>query len=319
MEKSAPKTSQTKDAPKAAKVETTPPKTKPTKTAPAVVKPVVGEPSAKPTKAPKVPAPVLAEPAETTAKVAKAVKPVKDVKPAKDVKPESAAVVEVVPTTMALAPVKEPKESKKAVKPPTAKSIAADAISALAVATPSAAALAENAVKAAKPTPAPTPRVAPTPAKGSLVPITPRLVKLLKAPSLNLEDPFDGIDELSEGQFLTQQQEVLIIERRQYESSATMLQAEADQLAADMEPGDVQFDDESGEGTGVSVERERDIAMAQKASETVDEIDRALNRIGIGTYGYCIECHEMINRDRLRAMPFAVLCMKCKTGGLSRR
>lgn len=320
MEKTAPKTSQTKDAPKAPKVETTPPKTKPTKTAPAVVEPVVGEAaSVKPTKAPKQLSNVLAEPAETTAKVAKAVKPVKDVKAAKDAKPETAVVVEVVPTAIAPAPVKEPKESKKAVKPPTAKSIAADAISALAVATPSAAALAENAVKAAKPAPAPTPRVAPTPAKGSLVPITPRLVKLLKAPALNLEDPFDGIDDLSEGQFLTQQQEVLIIERRQYESSATMLQAEADQLAADMEPGDVQFDDESGEGTGVSVERERDIAMAQKASETVDEIDRALNRIGIGTYGYCIECHEMINRDRLRAMPFAVLCMKCKTGGLSRR
>ena len=144
-------------------------------------------------------------------------------------------------------------------------------------------------------------------------------MKLLKAPPLNPDDPFDGIDELSEGQFLSQQQEVLINERRQYESSATMLQAEADQLAADMEPGDVQFDDESGEGTGVSVERERDIAMAQKANETVDEIDRALHRLRIGTYGYCVECHEMINRDRLRAMPFAVLCMKCKTGGLSRR
>jgi DnaK suppressor protein len=268
---------------------------------------VTTEKAAKAVKAPKV-----AKSAPEPGLDAAAVLAEKPAKAAKSAKP-AAEDVAVIPV------VKEPKESKKAVKPPTAKSIAADAISALAVATPSAAALAENAAKATKPTPAPTPRVAATPAKGSLVPITPRLVKLLKAPALNPDDPFDGIDELSEGQFLSQQQEVLTNERRQYESSANMLQAEADQLAADMEPGDVQFDDESGEGTGVSVERERDIAMAQKANETVDEIDRALHRIGIGTYGYCIECHEMIHRDRLRAMPFAVLCMKCKTGGLSRR
>jgi DnaK suppressor protein len=274
----------------------------------------------KPVKAAKVPKATSVEAEAVASEIAKADKSDKPAKAEKPAKADKAVKVDKTADEVAMAPaVKEPRESKKAVKPPTAKSIAADAISALAVATPSAAALAENAAKATKPTPAPTPRVAAVPAKGSLVPVTPRLVKLVKAPALNPDDPFDGIEELSEGQFLSQQQEVLTNERRQYESSANMLQAEADQLAADMEPGDVQFDDESGEGTGVSVERERDIAMAQKANETVDEIDRALHRIGIGTYGYCIECHEMINRDRLRAMPFAVLCMKCKTGGLSRR
>ncbi len=315
MEKTAPKTSSTSTkgeakAPKVTKAEVDATETSPVKTKAAVKVAATPKPEAVPAEA----------------KVAKATKPVMavtevvvtpeaPVKAPKASKPVKAVAVDTAPAPV----VKEPKESKKAVKPPTAKSIAADAISALAVATPSAAALAENAAKVTKPTPAPTPRVAVTPAKGSLVPVTPRLVKLLKAPALNPDDPFDRIDELSEGQFLSQQQEVLTNERRQYESSANMLQAEADQLAADMEPGDVQFDDESGEGTGVSVERERDIAMAQKANETVDEIDRALHRIGIGTYGYCIECHEMIHRDRLRAMPFAVLCMKCKTGGLSRR
>ncbi len=325
MEKTAPKASSTSTkgdakAPKSEHVETQeimPPKAKAAKV-PAKASISTGK------------AVVLtgAESEEIESASAKPVKATKAIKTSA-VPPEAAAVekpVKAGKTSKSLADevpvppvIKEPKESKKAVKAPTAKSIAADAISALAVATPSAAALAENAAKAFKPTPAPTPRVAATPAKGSLVPITPRPVKLLKAPALNPNDPFDGIEELSEGQFLSQQLEVLTNERRQYESSATMLQAEADQLAADMEPGDVQFDDESGEGTGVSVERERDIAMAQKANETVDEIDRALHRIGIGTYGYCIECHEMINRDRLRAMPFAVLCMKCKTGGLSRR
>ena len=146
-----------------------------------------------------------------------------------------------------------------------------------------------------------------------------RPVKLLKAPALNPDDPFDGIDELSEGQFLTQQRESLLAERATYTQQAEMLRAEADLLVFDMEPGDVQFDDESGEGTGVSVERERDLAMSAQAYLFVDEIDRALIRIATGAYGYCESCQEPIMRARLRAMPFATQCISCKNGGLSRR
>ena len=149
--------------------------------------------------------------------------------------------------------------------------------------------------------------------------IAPKPVKLVKAPALNFDDPFEGIDELSEGQFLYQQRELLLHERGVYAEQARMLRAEADQIAADMEPGDVQFDDESGEGAGVTIERERDLAMSAQASLTVDEIDRALVRVGNGVYGYCEHCHELIMRARLRAMPSATLCIRCKNGGLSRR
>ena len=149
--------------------------------------------------------------------------------------------------------------------------------------------------------------------------IAPKPVKLVKAPALNFDDPFEGIDELSEGQFLYQQRELLFHERGVYAEQARMLRAEADQIAADMEPGDVQFDDESGEGAGVTIERERDLAMSAQASLTVDEIDRALVRVGNGVYGYCEHCHELIMRARLRAMPSATLCIRCKNGGLSRR
>ena len=151
---------------------------------------------------------------------------------------------------------------------------------------------------------------------------TPRVfkpVKLLKAPAVNQDDPFDGIDDLSEGQFLSQQRDLLLAERATYTQQAEMLRAEADLLVFDMEPGDVQFDDESGEGTGVSVERERDLAMSAQAYVFVDEIDRALVRTETGAYGYCESCQEPIMRARLRAMPFATQCISCKNGGLSRR
>ena len=37
------------------------------------------------------------------------------------------------------------------------------------------------------------------------------------------------------------------------------------------------------------------------------------------TYGGCERCYQAIPKARLRALPFARLCVACKSGGLSRR
>ena len=140
-----------------------------------------------------------------------------------------------------------------------------------------------------------------------------------KVPAIDANDPFEGMDELSDADFLAQQRTLLWSERETYSNQAEMLRAEADQLAIDMEPGDVQFDDESGEGAGTSVERERDLAMSAQALQTVVEIDRALARMDARVYGVCDNCNTWIMRARLRAMPYATLCIACKNGGLSRR
>ncbi len=79
--------------------------------------------------------------------------------------------------------------------------------------------------------------------------------------------------------FLDEQRELLLmIEREIYSGQATDLKAEADSLAQEREPGDVQFDEESGEGGTVTVDRERDLAMAAQALIAVEEIDDALER-----------------------------------------
>ena len=52
--------------------------------------------------------------------------------------------------------------------------------------------------------------------------------------------------------------------------------------------GDVQFDDESGEGDTMVVERERDLALSAQARQTVADIDAALERMADGTYGYSL-------------------------------
>jgi DnaK suppressor protein len=119
--------------------------------------------------------------------------------------------------------------------------------------------------------------------------------------------------------FLDEVRDLLIADRAIYQEQATSLRAEADSLALEREPGDVQFDEESGEGGTVTVDRERNLALSGQALLAVEEIDDALKRIEDKTYGYCERCFQPIPKPRLRALPYARLCVACKSGGLSRR
>ena len=122
-----------------------------------------------------------------------------------------------------------------------------------------------------------------------------------------------------DAKFLEEVRELLLADRAIYQEQATSLRAEADSLALEREPGDVQFDEESGEGGTVTVDRERNLALSGQATLAVEEIDDALKRIDEKTYGYCERCFQPIPKPRLRALPYARLCVACKSGGLSRR
>jgi DnaK suppressor protein len=119
--------------------------------------------------------------------------------------------------------------------------------------------------------------------------------------------------------FLDEVRDLLRADRAIYQEQATSLRAEADSLALEREPGDVQFDEESGEGGTVTVDRERNLALSGQAILAVEEIDDAVRRIDDKTYGYCERCFQPIPKPRLRALPYARLCVACKSGGLSRR
>lgn len=119
--------------------------------------------------------------------------------------------------------------------------------------------------------------------------------------------------------FLEGQLAELEIERANYIRQADSLQAEADSLTEDREPGDVQFDEESGEGDTLAVERERDLTLSAQARAAVEQIDTAIDKIHAGTYGECEKCGTAIPKERLKALPYAALCVKCKSGGLGLR
>ena len=140
-----------------------------------------------------------------------------------------------------------------------------------------------------------------------------------KAPSSAKKATAAKTDDAGGDRFLVEQRALLLSERESYERQAEALRAEAEQMAAEMEPGDVQFDEESGEGGTMSVERERDLTLSAQARAAIDEIDRALAKIDNGRYGTCEQCGNPIPKVRLKALPYASLCVGCKSGGLSRR
>ena len=119
--------------------------------------------------------------------------------------------------------------------------------------------------------------------------------------------------------FFQRQRELLVAERNNYTRQAEELRAQAEALALEHEPGDVQFDEEGGEGGTANVDRELDLHLSAQARAAIDEIDAALAKIEAGTYGDCESCGRPIPEARLEALPHARLCVTCKSGGLTAR
>ena len=113
--------------------------------------------------------------------------------------------------------------------------------------------------------------------------------------------------------------EKLLEEKTRLLHQADELVAEAEELARDRDGGDTQFDEESGEGDTISVERERDLLLSAQARHVVDEIDAALERMQQGTYGVCSYAGRKIPLERLEAIPWADVCVDCKARAERRR
>jgi DnaK suppressor protein len=78
---------------------------------------------------------------------------------------------------------------------------------------------------------------------------------------------------------------------------------------------DKQTDEPSGDiYDQASNERDRELLLllGDREREKIRNIDEALARIDEGEYGICEECEDEIPLGRLKAMPFARLCVKCK-------
>ncbi|CAB4593830.1 unannotated protein [freshwater metagenome] len=245
-------------------------------------------------KAPAKKAAVKASAKKVVKKVAPAKKVVKKAAPAKKAPAKKAPAKKVVKKD---APAKKAPAKKAPAKKAPAKKAAPVKKAAVKAPAPKAPAKKAAPVKKAEAAPA----LAPRPNRLPAIPKEPKKIKY----------PFDA-------KFLDAQRLHLLEERRRLVHDAEALTAEANSLAELREPGDVQFDEESGEGDTLAVERERDLALSAQFLDQVDEIDRAMAKIGQGTYGICEISGLAIPKERLRAIPWCRERVEYKVGNFRR-
>ena len=95
------------------------------------------------------------------------------------------------------------------------------------------------------------------------------------------------------------------------------LQAEYDQTLAEITElqrdrlTDSAGDDQADTGTK-TLEREQEVTLANNILERITQVERAIDRLGEGHYGYCEKCGNAIPVERLAAFPSATLCVTCK-------
>jgi DnaK suppressor protein len=61
-----------------------------------------------------------------------------------------------------------------------------------------------------------------------------------------------------------------------------------------------------------SFELERRLSLEKRLREQLAEVEHALKKFENGTYGLCDNCGQLIDPERLEALPQASLCLDCK-------
>ena len=72
------------------------------------------------------------------------------------------------------------------------------------------------------------------------------------------------------------------------------------------------FDEEYADAGTFTFERERDLSLTNNIRDLIEKIDRALERIDEGAYGLCERCGRPIEKARIKALPYATLCIRDK-------
>lgn len=100
------------------------------------------------------------------------------------------------------------------------------------------------------------------------------------------------------------------------EMSGDISSLEADAFSTD---GDRLSVDNPADIGSESFAQEFSLELLQRDEATLVEIDEALERMKLGTFGLCEGCEEPIPKVRLQAVPHARFCVDCQRKNERRR
>jgi DnaK suppressor protein len=104
-------------------------------------------------------------------------------------------------------------------------------------------------------------------------------------------------------------EKVLELERVRIIKEYEQTQVEIDRLQESLK---VEVDPNADEGDPDLYEREKNLALLQTLKRRVQSLEWALRQIDKGVYGICERCGQRIDPARLKIVPEATLCVKCK-------
>ena len=102
------------------------------------------------------------------------------------------------------------------------------------------------------------------------------------------------------------------------ESFRKRLEDERGRLIADLERLAVTEQDNPGYSTHIAddatevLENTKNHALRQNLQRLLGQVNDALAKFDKGAYGMCEDCGGKIDRARLKALPYAALCIQCQ-------
>jgi RNA polymerase-binding protein DksA len=113
--------------------------------------------------------------------------------------------------------------------------------------------------------------------------------------------------------------------KRELEEFRRLLEEERDRLTQELEAIEEHlpeveqvsvdssgYDEDIADVAADTFEREKGFAIENSVQTLLNQVEEALGRIDDGTYGTCELCGQPIHIERLRAIPYARLCIQCK-------
>jgi RNA polymerase-binding protein DksA len=110
-----------------------------------------------------------------------------------------------------------------------------------------------------------------------------------------------------EREFIVKMEKFLADQKREIISNLVVSSEDFKEIVEGMDPKD--FADVASD----DIDRKMIEAMGSQEVTRLGMIDAALPRIKQGKYGLCMKCGKKIPNERLEALPYALMCVECKT------
>jgi len=112
---------------------------------------------------------------------------------------------------------------------------------------------------------------------------------------------------VKEQEFIAKMEKSLATDKREIITKLVVSNEDFKEIVEAMDPkdlADVASDD---------IDRKMIEALGSQELKRLRMIDAALVRIQQGKYGFCMKCGKKIPHERLEAIPYALMCIECKT------